>query len=100
MLFKDTVHGCLDGGGATGCHTSTQMPFLTGDNIIANLKNKKSTILCAGQSFVNPANPESSVLYKAVAGTSCDIQMPLAPREIPVTQEQLDCLKDWISKIQ
>lgn len=101
MLFNDTVHGCLDGGGANGCHTSTQNPILTGSNIIANLKNKKALILCGGESYVNPANPESSVLYKVVAGTSCsDTQMPQPPREAPVTQQQLDCLKDWISKIQ
>jgi len=100
MLFKDTVHGCLDGGGATGCHTS-QSPILTGSNIMAGLKGKKSLILCGGENYVNPSDPESSVLYKVVNGTSCnDIQMPLSPRSSPITQAQKDCLKDWISKIQ
>jgi len=101
MLFKDTVHGCLDGGGATGCHTSLQNPILTGSNIMAGLKGKKSLILCGGENYVNPSDPESSVLYKVVNGTSCnDIQMPLSPRSSPITQAQKDCLKDWISKIQ
>jgi len=101
MLFKDTVHGCLDGGGASGCHTSLQQPILTGSNIIANLKGKKSLILCGGEDYVDPANPESSVLYKVVNGTTCnDTQMPASPRQAPITQAQKDCLKDWISKIQ
>jgi len=100
MVFKDTMKGCLDGGGATGCHSSLQNPILTGDNIIANLKGKKAGILCMGQDYVNPADPESSVLYKVVAGTSCLIQMPTTPRVPPISQAQMDCLKDWISKIQ
>ena len=94
MIFHDSSIGCL----GSGCHSpNNQAPDLSG-NDGSVLKNMKSTILCPGGNIVTPTDPTSSVLYKALAGTSCLIQMRVGGPYL--TADQLACVKTWIANIQ
>jgi len=96
MIFHDSTVGCL----GTGCHSpgaNNQAPDLSGSDGSV-LKGMKSSILCAGNNLVNPADPTSSVLYKVLAGESCLIQMRVGGPFLDA--DQLACVKSWIANIQ
>jgi hypothetical protein len=96
MVFKDSTVGCQ----GAGCHSAQmQTPDLSGSDGSV-LKGMKALSLCTGDLIVNPADPTSSVLYKVVAGTSCNqTRMPLLGPPF-LSQTQIDCVAGWIANIQ
>jgi hypothetical protein len=84
-----------------GCHAGGAFdnpPNLAASNLGSVLKSMNATILCKDTKYLDPANPMSSVLYKVIAGTDCDQQMPSGnPFEGAVLTTNLACMADWIS---
>jgi hypothetical protein len=84
-----------------GCHGGGAFdnpPNLTASNLGSALKSMSATILCNGTKYVDPTNPMGSVMYKVIAGTDCDQQMPSGnPFEGAELTTNLACMADWIS---
>jgi hypothetical protein len=91
------AYGCS----ASICHGAAVAPDLTGSgsDVASMLKGMKADAACMSSTYINTSAPTSSALVKAVSGTTCGgTQMPVGG--LAVTQADIDCLVDWMSKIQ
>jgi hypothetical protein len=81
-----------------GCHTAADFLNLTGDDAATRLIGKPEILspMCAGMNLVNKTPPADGVLFKLLTGTTCGTQMPLPPAA-PLTMEQMNCVRDWIT---
>jgi hypothetical protein len=71
-----------------GCHTTLAD--------YGQLMNVPAMVRCRGQLRVKPGDPDNSVLFETMAGTSCGDQMP--PGGPYLGTDQLDLVRAWISQ--
>lgn len=77
----------------SGCHNGVQSPLLTSGNSFNSLVGVSSAF-SAGKKLVEPGEPDLSVLYLRVSGSSEGNQMPKG--ETPLSSSQQTQIKDWI----
>ena len=86
-----------------GCHqggTFDPFPNLAATDVGAMVKGMKAMSRCKGDALADPSNPMQSVLYKVIAGTACEVQMPLGfPFEGDQLTSSLACMADWIAHL-
>ena len=79
----------------SSCHGGT-MPALgldlVADGVAARLVGVPA-VECKGP-LADPADPEGSILYQKVAGTTCGTRMPLGS---PLDDAEIACVKEWIA---
>jgi hypothetical protein len=53
---------------------------------------------CMGMPLIKTTLPPAGVLFDRLAGDACGAgtRMPMAPEE-PLAQDEIDCLKDWVT---
>jgi hypothetical protein len=78
------------------CHTTQDgfQPLAQYGTLVTNPPNDLP--YCNGQLLVKPGDPDSSVLIKSIAGSSCGPQMPIDGPYL--SQAQYDLVRTWISQ--
>jgi hypothetical protein len=78
----------------TDCHGGSAGMFLDEGESYVNLVNVPATKGCTSEMRVQPGNPDASVLYKRITGTSCGAQMP--KKAPPLPAEEIALIRRWI----
>lgn len=78
----------------TDCHGGSAGMFLDEGESYANLVNVPATKGCTSEMRVKPGDPDASVLYKRLTGTSCGAQMP--KKAPPLPAEEINLIRRWI----
>jgi hypothetical protein len=79
----------------SSCHSGA-MPALKLDLVSPGVAARVVGVMateCKG-ALVDPAAPESSILYQKIAGTMCGSRMPLGT---PLDDAEIACVKEWMS---
>jgi hypothetical protein len=80
------------------CHGGSTPPTLSGSDVGGALKGMKADSTCMSLSYINSSDPSSSAIVKAVSGTTCGgTRMPVGGQIL--TQDDINCLVDWMSKL-
>ncbi len=78
----------------TDCHGGSAGMFLDEGESYGNLVNVPATKGCTSEMRVKPGDPDASVLYKRLTGSSCGAQMP--KKAPPLAVEEIALIRRWI----
>jgi hypothetical protein len=86
----------------TGCHTGGTPAGgldLSADDFITELTGKMATTAdCAGETLIDSANPEQSLLYAKVTDPpACGVRMPFG---LYLDDDEIECMRKWIADPQ